>query len=45
MPKDADEFTVKEMEAIPQDVVNDLIGSMKRICKLILEKNGDRILY
>jgi len=48
MPKDTNELTqfmIEEWEAIPQAVVNNLIGSMKHRCELVLAQNGDRILY
>ena len=48
MPQNVDElarFMVEEWEAIPQEVVNNLISSMKDRCESVLEKNGDRISY
>ena len=48
MPKNLDElkqFLVEEWEAIPEQIVNNLIKSMKTRCQMVLEKNGDRISY
>jgi transposase len=48
MPKNVDElkrFMVEEWEKIPQEIVKNIIMSMKRRCELVSEKNGDRISY
>ena len=48
MPQDTNELTqfmIEEWEAIPQTVVNNLIASMKRRCDLVIEENGNRIMY
>ena len=48
MPKDIGElkqFMIEEQDKIPQDVIQNLIRSMKNRCKLVLQKNGDRISY
>lgn len=48
MPKDTSElkqFMVEEWDKIPQEIVQNLICSMKNRCELILQKNGDRISY
>jgi hypothetical protein len=48
MPKNVEElkvFMVEEWEAISQETVNNLVGSMKRRCDLVLEENGDRFPY
>jgi hypothetical protein len=48
MPKNVDElkrFMVEEWDKIPQEVVKNVIMSMKRRCESVLEKNGDRISY
>jgi transposase len=48
MPKDTNElnhFLIEEWDAIPMAVVQNLIASIKRRCKLVLENNGNRIPY
>ena len=48
IPKIFDElerFMVEEWRAIPEMVLINLMGSMKRRCELIIENNGERILY
>lgn len=48
MPKNLNElerFMAEEWWAIPETVVINLVGSMKRRCELIIEKNGERISY
>ena len=48
MPQNINELTkflAEEWDAIPQSMINNLVMSMKTRCELILEKNGDRILY
>jgi len=46
MPQNVDklkQFMVEEWEKIPQEMIKNLINSMKNRCELILENNGDRI--
>ena len=48
MPQNIDELTTflaEEWEAIPQEIVNNLVASMKNRCESVLAKNGDRISY
>jgi transposase len=48
MPKNLTElerFMAEEWEAIPDAVLTNLAGSMKRRCELIIENNGERISY
>lgn len=48
MPKNISELTeflAEEWDAISQSTINNLVGSMKTRCELVLEKNGDRISY
>ena len=48
MPKNIEElkqFLAEEWDAIPENVVNNLIQSMKIRCELILEKDGERIPF
>jgi hypothetical protein len=48
MPKNCDElkrFMKEEWDNIPNDVLINLINSMKNRCELIIEKNGERISY
>ena len=48
MPKNIEElkqFLAEEWNAIPENVVNNLIQSMKIRCELILEKDGERISF
>ena len=48
MPKNLNElerFMVEEWKAIPETVLINLAGSMKRRCELIIENNGKRISY
>ncbi|CAG8593925.1 27316_t:CDS:2 [Gigaspora margarita] len=45
-PKDLNElerFMVEEWEKIPVGILENLAGSMSNRCRLVLEKNGDRI--
>jgi transposase len=35
----------EEWAKIPQDVINNLVGSMRKRCELIIESDGDRISY
>jgi len=48
MPKnlnDLEQFMVEEWQNISESTIINLIGSMKRRCELIIEKNGKRISY
>ena len=48
MPRNTDElmrFMIEEWDAIPQEIVNNLVSSMKSICESILANNGDRVSY
>ncbi len=48
MPKnlnDLEQFMVEEWQNISESTIINLIGSMKRRCELIIEKNGERIPY
>jgi transposase len=48
MPKnltDLERFMAEEWREIPDDVLMNLAGSMKRRCELIIENNGERISY
>jgi transposase len=48
MPKNQDElerFMMEEWENIPKSTIINLVGSMKRRCELVIEKNGERIPY
>ncbi len=48
MPKnlnDLEKFMIEEWQVIPESVIINLVGSMKRRCKLILENNGELISY
>ncbi|CAB5352342.1 unnamed protein product [Rhizophagus irregularis] len=48
MPKNLNElesFMAEEWSAIPDTVIKNLAGSMKRRCELIIENNGERISY
>jgi transposase len=48
MPKNLGElesFMVEEWNRIPESMLINLVGSMKRRCELIIEKNGERISY
>ena len=38
-------FMKKEWLKIPQDIIKNLVRSMKERCKLVIEKNGERIPY
>jgi len=40
-----EQFMKDEWKKIPQDIIKNLIGSMERRCKLIIEADGDRIAY
>ena len=40
-----DQFTVEEWRNIPDTVVINLVGSMRRRYKLIVENHGERISY
>ena len=42
---DLESFMKEEWSKIPQDIIKNLVGSMKERCKLIIEKNGERIPY
>ena len=42
---DLERFLVEEWENISQDVLNNLVGSMRRRCKLVIKNNGERIQY
>ncbi len=48
LPKNLSElerFMAEEWRAIPENVLINLAGSMKRRCELIIENNGERISY
>ncbi|GET51429.1 IS630 family transposase [Rhizophagus irregularis DAOM 181602=DAOM 197198] len=48
MPKNLNElesFMAEEWSAIPDTMIKNLAGSMKRRCELIIENNGERISY
>ena len=48
IPRNTDElmrFMIEEWDVIPQEIVNNLVSSMKSRYKLILANNGDRISY
>ncbi len=48
MPKnlnDLEQFMVEEWQNISESTIINLIGSIKRRCELIIEKNGERIPY
>ena len=48
MPKNLAElkrFMDEEWRAIPDTVLTNLVGSMKRRCELIIENNGERISF
>ena len=38
-------FMEEEWTTIPQDIIKNLVGSMKQICKLVIENKGERIPY
>jgi transposase len=48
MPRNIEElkrFMTEEWDAIPDETVKNLILSMRNRCELVLEENGDRIMY
>jgi len=48
MPQNSDElmrFMVEEWDAIPQEMVNNLVSSMQNRCEAILLHDGNRISY
>ena len=48
MPKnlnDLERFMAEEWRNIPETVIINLAGSMRRRCELIIENNGERISY
>ena len=48
MPRNTDElmrFMIEEWDAIPQEIVNNLVSSMKSRCESILANNGNRVSY
>jgi transposase len=38
-------YMVEEWNKIPESILKNLVGSMKERCKLVIEKNGERIPY
>lgn len=42
---DLERFMKEEWSNIPQDIIKNLVRSMKERCKLIIENNGERIPY
>jgi transposase len=40
-----EQYMIEEWNKIPNNILNNYIGSMKRRCKMIIEKNGERINY
>ena len=38
-------FMKEEWSKIPQDIIKNLVGSMKERCRLDIENNGERIPY
>ena len=38
-------FMVKEWEGIPDSVIKNLIGSMRKCCEAVIERGGERISY
>jgi transposase len=38
-------FMKEEWSKIPQDIIKNLVGSMKERCRLVIENNGERIPY
>ena len=48
MPKNCDELTefmVEEWNSIPKTMLINLVNSMRDRCRLVIEKNGNRIPY
>ena len=48
MPQTTDKlmrFMVEEWDAIPQEIVNNLVSSMQSRCEAVLLHDGNRILY
>jgi len=48
MPKnilELEQYMIEEWNKIPNNILNNYIGSMKRRCEMIIEKNGERINY
>ena len=48
MPKNCEElkqFMEEEWQNISVATLNNLVDSMKRRCELIIERNGERVLY
>ncbi len=43
--RDLENFMKEEWSKIPQDIIKNLVGSMKERCKLIIENNGKCIPY
>jgi hypothetical protein len=47
-PKNLDDlkcFMVEEWEGIPDSVIKNLIGSMRKRCEAVIERGGERISY
>ena len=40
-----EQFMVEEWNSIPNSVLINLVGSMRRRCELVIENNGERIPY
>ena len=40
-----EQFMVEEWRNIPDTVVINLVGSMRRHCELVIENHGERISY
>ena len=48
MPKnilELEQYMIEEWNKIPNNILNNYIGLMKRRCEMIIEKNGERINY
>ena len=43
--KDLTDFMKEEWDAIPENVLINLVKSMRRRCELVIENNGERIPY
>lgn len=40
-----DRFMKEEWEKIPESILANLVGSMKERCRIVIDKNGERIPY